>query len=68
MLVASNFSPEIAVPITVKIPEPITAPIPRAVSDHGPSVFFRQWSGCSESVMSLSMDLRHSSWLARVSS
>jgi hypothetical protein len=30
------------VPITVKIPEPITAPIPSAVSDQGPSVFFRQ--------------------------
>jgi len=36
MLVVSNFSPEIAVPMTVKIPEPMTAPMPRAVSDHGP--------------------------------
>jgi hypothetical protein len=52
------FSPEIAVPMTVKIPEPITAPMPSAVSDHGPSVFFRQCSGFSESRISLSMDLR----------
>lgn len=54
----SNFSPAIAVPITVKMPEPITAPIPRAVSDHGPSVFFRRCSGRSESLISLSIDLR----------
>ena len=32
----SNFSPAMAVPITVKMPEPITAPMPSAVSDHGP--------------------------------
>jgi hypothetical protein len=56
--------PEIAVPMTVNIPEPITAPIPRAVSDHGPRVFFRQCSGFWESRISLSMDLRDSSWLA----
>src|SRR5271168_5621542 len=53
-----------AVPITVKMPEPITAPIPSAVSDQGPRVFFRQFSGFSESRISLSIDLRHSSWLA----
>jgi hypothetical protein len=64
MLVVSNFSPEIAVPITVKMPDPITAPMPSAVSDHGPSVFFRQCSGSWESRISLSMDLRHRSWLA----
>lgn len=52
--------------MTVKIPEPITAPMPSAVSDHGPSVFLRQFSGFSESRISLSMDLRDSSWLARV--
>jgi hypothetical protein len=50
--------------MTVKIPEPITAPMPSAVSDHGPRVFFRQCSGFSESSISLSMDLQRSSWLA----
>src|SRR5271163_4862986 len=47
-----------AVPMTVKIPEPITAPMPRAVSDTGPSVFFSLRSGFSESEISLSMDLQ----------
>ena len=59
----SNCSPEIAVPITVKIPEPITAPMPSAVKDHGPRVFFRECSGSAESLISLSIDLRESSWL-----
>ena len=63
MLGASNFSPEIAVPMTVNIPEPITAPMPSAVSDHGPRVFFRACSGSAESLISLSIDLRASSWL-----
>ena len=49
--------PPIAVPITVKIPEPITAPIPRAVSETGPSSLRKACSGRSESAMSLSMDL-----------
>jgi len=53
------------VPITVKMPEPMTAPMPRAVSDQGPSVFFSAWAGFSESLISLSMDLRASSWLGR---
>ena len=53
----SNFSPAMAVPTTVKMPEPITAPMPNAVSDHGPSVFFRECSGSSESLISLSIDL-----------
>ena len=57
--------PEIAVPMTVKMPEPITAPMPSAVSDHGPRVFFNACSGSSESRISLSMDLRASSWLGR---
>jgi hypothetical protein len=57
----SNFWPAMAVPTTVKIPEPMTAPIPSAVNDHGPSVFFSRCSGSSESEMSLSMDLRESS-------
>jgi hypothetical protein len=45
-----------AVPTTVKMPEPMTAPMPRAVRATGPSVFFRLCSGRSESDMSLSMD------------
>jgi hypothetical protein len=61
----SNFWPAIAVPITVKIPEPITAPIPNAVSDQGPSVFFSLCSGCSDSEISLSIDLHAKSWFAR---
>jgi hypothetical protein len=35
----SNFCPAMAVPTTVKMPEPITAPIPNAVKETGPSVF-----------------------------
>src|SRR5580692_6342067 len=49
--------PPIATPMTVKIPEPITAPIPSAVSDTGPSVFFNACSGFSDSQISLSIDL-----------
>jgi len=63
-LEVSNCSPEMAVPMTVKMPEPMTAPMPSAVSDHGPSVFLSLCSGSSESRISLSMDLRASSWLA----
>jgi hypothetical protein len=55
-----------AVPMTVKIPEPMTAPMPRAVRDQGPRVFLRACPGSSDSRISLSMDLRASSWLARV--
>jgi hypothetical protein len=62
-LEVSNCSPEIAVPMTVKMPDPITAPMPSAVNDHGPSVFLSACSGSSESRMSLSIDLRASSWL-----
>jgi hypothetical protein len=63
MLEVSNCSPEMAVPMTVKMPEPMTAPMPSAVSDHGPRVFLSLCSGSSESRISLSMDLRASSWL-----
>jgi len=56
-----------AVPMTVKIPEPMTAPMPSAVSDHGPSVFFSRCSGSSDSEISLSMDLHANSWVASVS-
>ena len=55
--------PAIAVPMTVKIPDPITAPMPIAVNDHGPSDFLSACSGSSESRMSLSIDLRANSWL-----
>jgi hypothetical protein len=46
-----------AVPITVKMPEPMTAPTPSAVSETGPRVFLRACSGRSDSEISLSMDL-----------
>jgi len=49
----------------VKMPDPITAPIPSAVSDHGPSDFLSACSGSSDSRISLSMDLQASSWLGR---
>ena len=62
----SNFWPAIAVPMTVKMPEPMTAPMPRAVSDHGPRVFFSRCSGSCDSEISLSMDLHAKSWLARL--
>jgi hypothetical protein len=58
-------SPEIAVPMTVNMPEPMTAPIPSAVSDHGPRLFLSLCAGSSDSLMSLSIDLRASSWLGR---
>jgi hypothetical protein len=52
-----------AVPMTVKMPEPMTAPMPSAVRDQGPSDFLSAFSGSSESRISLSMDLRANSWL-----
>jgi len=52
-----------AVPMTVKMPEPMTAPMPSAVSDQGPSDFLSACSGSSDSRISLSMDLQASSWL-----
>src|ERR1700678_880481 len=63
----SNFSPARAVPTTVKIPEPMTAPMPSAVSDQGPRVFCRQCSGSSESLISLSIDLVANSCFRSVS-
>jgi len=45
------------VPITVKMPEPMTMPMPSAVSETGPSVLCREFSGSSESLISLSIDL-----------
>jgi hypothetical protein len=58
----SNFSPEMAVPMTVKIPEPMTAPMPSAVSETGPSVLRRECSGSSDSRISLSIDFLANSW------
>ena len=44
------------------------APIPSAVSDHGPSVFWSLCPGASDSEISLSMDLQQRSWLLFFSS
>src|SRR5579859_2545089 len=63
MVGSSNFCPAMAVPMTVKMPEPMTAPMPSAVRDHGPRLFFSERPGSSDSRMSLSIDLRASSWL-----
>src|SRR5258706_15042432 len=63
---ALKYSPAAAVPVRTKIPEPMIAPIPSAVSDHGPSVLLRRVSGCSESEISLSIDLQHRAWLFEV--
>ena len=48
------------------MPEPIMAPMPSAVSDHGPSVLLRRCSGFSDSEISLSMDLQKKAWLLDV--
>src|SRR5207253_8948163 len=50
-------------PTTVKIPDPMTAPIPNAVQERGPRVFLRRRSGSSGSAIRLSMDLQQKSWL-----
>ncbi len=56
-------SPAAAVPVTVKIPEPITAPIPNATMLHTPSVFLRALPGSSDAAISASMLLVRKSWL-----
>ena len=38
------------------------APMPSAVSDHGPKVFLSRCSGFSASEISLSIDLQANSW------
>ena len=63
----AKFSPAAAVPVSTKMPDPIMAPIPKAVRLQGPSVFFSLISGRSDSAISLSMDLQHSSWLPLLS-
>jgi hypothetical protein len=52
--------------MTVKMPDPITAPIPSAVNETGPSDFFRAFSGSSDSLISLSMDFVAKIWRGRV--
>ena len=59
-------SPAAAVPVRMKIPEPMIAPIPSAVSDHGPSDLLSRCSGSSESEISLSIDLQQKTCLSEV--
>src|SRR5271157_1097856 len=63
---AWKYSPAAAVPVSTKIPDPMMAPMPSAVSDQGPSVFLSRCSGFSDSEISLSMDLQQNSWLLEV--
>src|SRR5712671_5593837 len=65
---AEKCSPAAAVPVRTNIPEPMIAPMPRAVSDHGPRDFGSRCPGLSESEISLSMDFLAKSWLARKAS
>src|SRR5690242_9142866 len=65
---ASKCSPAAAVPVRTNIPEPMMAPMPSAVSDHGPRVFLSRCPGSSASEISLSMDLQHSNWWSEVRS
>jgi hypothetical protein len=62
----SNFWPAMAVPMTVKMPDPMTAPMPSEVREMGPRVLRSLCSGSSESAMSLSMDLHEKAWRGRV--
>ena len=52
--------------MTVKIPEPMTAPMPSEVSESGPRVFRSLFSGSSDSAMSLSIDLQQNAWFGRI--
>src|SRR6202522_1896585 len=63
---AWKYSPAAAVPVSIKMPEPMMAPIPSAVSDQGPNDLLSRFSGFSESEISLSMDLQQKSWLSEV--
>ena len=47
-----SVSPAAAVPVRMKIPDPITAPTPSAVRLHGPSVRLRRLSGAFAASMS----------------
>ena len=55
-------SPAAAVPVITKMPDPITAPMPRAIKLHGPIDFANCRPGSCESETSLSMLLVRSSW------
>src|ERR1700686_1082583 len=55
--------PAAAVPVSVKMPEPITAPTPKAVRVQGPSVLRRRLSGSSEALIRASMLLVRNNWL-----
>src|SRR5580700_9697555 len=63
---AWKYSPAAAVPVSTKIPEPMMAPMPSAVSDHGPSVLLSRCSGFSDSEISLSMDLQQNACVLEV--
>jgi len=52
--------------MTVKMPEPMTAPMPSEVRESGPSVLRSLFSGSSDSAMSLSMDLQAKTWRGRM--
>src|SRR5260221_14148498 len=56
-----NFCPAMAVPTIVKIPEPMTAPMPREVRLSQPKDFFNRNSAPSQSEISWSMFLRRKS-------
>src|SRR6201987_2905877 len=63
---ASTGPPAAAFPVRTKIPEPMIAPMPSAVSDHGPSVFFSLCPGSSASAISLSMALEQKTCVSEV--
>ena len=63
---AWKYSPAAAVPVRMKIPEPMMAPMPSAVSDQGPAIFCSRCPGASASEISLSIDLQQKSWLSEV--
>ena len=54
--------PAAAVPVSVKIPDPITAPMPKAVMLQGPRLLRSRCAGSSEASISASMLLVRSSW------
>ncbi len=61
----SKVSPEMAVPMTVKMPEPMTAPIPSDVRETGRG-FFGACVGHFGVGDELVMDLQQKAWRGRV--
>src|ERR1700678_4253556 len=59
---ARKCSPAAAVPVTVKMPDPMTAPTPSAIKLQTPSDFFSRRSGSSEAAIRASMLLVRRSW------